>query len=51
MEYYKDDFHWNPKAKVPLRIVIVGAGIAGLVAAIGILADAAFIYQDLRLQP
>ncbi|KAI9810901.1 MAG: hypothetical protein M1827_005760 [Pycnora praestabilis] len=36
MEYFQDDMEWNPKAEKPLRIIIVGAGIAGLVAGIGL---------------
>lgn len=35
MEYFKDDFKLEFKAKKPLRIIIVGAGIAGLTAGIG----------------
>lgn len=35
MEHFKDDFAWNFKAKKSLRIIIVGAGIAGLTAGIG----------------
>ena len=35
MEHIKHDLEWNLKAETPLRIIIVGAGIAGLVAAIG----------------
>ncbi|MCJ1484234.1 hypothetical protein MMC06_004402 [Schaereria dolodes] len=36
MEHIKHDLEWNLKAETPLRIIIVGAGIAGLVAAIGL---------------
>ena len=36
MECYQDDFKWNFKAKKSLRVIIVGAGIAGLATAIGI---------------
>ena len=35
MEHFKDDFDWGFKAKKSLRIIIVGAGIAGLTAGIG----------------
>ena len=37
MEYFKDDLKWNPKAETPLRVIIVGAGVAGLAAGIGII--------------
>lgn len=36
MDYFKDDLKWDSKAKSPLRIIIVGAGIAGLTAGIGV---------------
>ena len=35
MEYFRDDFQWDPETSSPLKIIIVGAGIAGLAAAIG----------------
>ena len=35
MEFFKDDFKWPFKAKKSFRIIIVGAGIAGLTAGIG----------------
>ena len=35
MEHFKDDFDWGFKANKSLRIIIVGAGIAGLAAGIG----------------
>ena len=37
MEYFKDDFNWDFKAKKSFRVIIVGAGIAGLAAGIGTL--------------
>ncbi|KAF2084975.1 FAD/NAD(P)-binding domain-containing protein [Saccharata proteae CBS 121410] len=36
MEYFKDNLDWNPKAETPLRIIIVGAGIAGLTTGIAL---------------
>lgn len=36
METFRDDLNWDFKAAKPLKIIIVGAGIAGLVAAIGL---------------
>lgn len=38
-KYHKDDFNWDCKAKVPLKVIIVGAGIAGLTAGIGTVED------------
>ena len=35
MEYFTDDFQWDFKANKSVRIIIVGAGIAGLAACIG----------------
>jgi hypothetical protein len=35
MEFFQDDLGWNAKAKRRFRIIIVGAGIGGLSAAIG----------------
>lgn len=35
MEYFKDDLKWKFEAKRSLRVIIVGAGIAGLAAGIG----------------
>lgn len=35
MEYYQDNWHLDAKPEKKLRVVIVGAGIAGLVAGIG----------------
>lgn len=37
MESFKDDLNWEYKAKKSFRIIIVGAGIAGLAAGIGML--------------
>lgn len=34
-KYHNDDFEWDCKAKVPLKVLIVGAGVAGLTAGIG----------------
>ena len=34
MEYYEDDLKWDFKAKKSFRVIIVGAGIAGLTAGI-----------------
>ncbi|OCK86981.1 FAD/NAD(P)-binding domain-containing protein [Cenococcum geophilum 1.58] len=36
MEFFQDDLNWNAKAKRRFRIIIVGAGIGGLSAAIGL---------------
>ncbi|KAK4684198.1 microfibrillar-associated protein 1, partial [Tremellales sp. Uapishka_1] len=36
METYRDDLNWDFKAVKPLKITIVGAGIAGLAAAVGL---------------
>ena len=35
MEYFKDDLKWEFKARKTFRVIIVGAGIAGLAAGIG----------------
>jgi len=35
MEYFKDDLNWDFKSKKTFRIIIVGAGVAGLATAIG----------------
>ena len=35
MEYFKNDFNREFKAKKSIRIIIIGAGIAGLAASIG----------------
>ena len=35
MEHFKDDLNWDFKANKSLRVIIVGAGIAGLAAGIG----------------
>ena len=35
MEYFNDDLKWEFKARKTFRVIIVGAGIAGLVASIG----------------
>ena len=40
MEFFKDTFCPLPKTNSPLHILIIGAGIAGLTAAIGFLAPA-----------
>lgn len=36
MEHFKDDLEWSGKGNISLRIIIVGAGIAGLTAGIGL---------------
>lgn len=36
MENFQDDFSWSFTAKKPLRVIIVGAGIAGLSVALGL---------------
>ena len=35
MEHFKDDLQWDFKAHKSFRVIIVGAGIAGLTAGIG----------------
>ena len=35
MEHFEDDLQWDFKANKSFRVIIVGAGIAGLTAAIG----------------
>ena len=35
MEHFKDDFNWGFNANRSFRVIIVGAGIAGLAAGIG----------------
>ena len=35
MDYFRDDFKWDFKANRSFRVIIVGAGIAGLAAGIG----------------
>lgn len=37
MEHFKDDLNWDFMAKKSFRVIIVGAGIAGLAAGIGTL--------------
>lgn len=36
----KDEIKWDYKAKKPFRVIIVGAGVAGLAAGIGVLTPA-----------
>jgi len=36
MDTYQDDFQWSFKAKRPLKVIVVGAGIAGLSVALGL---------------
>jgi len=36
MNTFKDDLDWSFKAVQPLKVIIVGAGIAGLASAIGL---------------
>ncbi|KAJ9206566.1 hypothetical protein DTO164E3_807 [Paecilomyces variotii] len=36
MDTYQDDFKWSFQAKRPLRVIVVGAGIAGLSVALGL---------------
>ncbi|KAL2044757.1 hypothetical protein N7G274_002532 [Stereocaulon virgatum] len=36
MEHFIDDLNWDFKSKNSLRVIIVGAGIAGLAAGIGL---------------
>ncbi|KAI9678747.1 MAG: hypothetical protein M1817_005804 [Caeruleum heppii] len=36
MEFFQDDFHWTSQAREPLHFVVVGAGIGGLTAGIGL---------------
>jgi 2-polyprenyl-6-methoxyphenol hydroxylase-like FAD-dependent oxidoreductase len=35
MDGIRDDFRWEPKITKPLKVIVVGAGMAGLTAAIG----------------
>ena len=35
MEFFKDDLDWDYTAKKRFRVIVVGAGIAGLTVAIG----------------
>lgn len=36
MDTYQDDFKWSFEAKRPLKVIVVGAGIAGLSVALGL---------------
>lgn len=36
MESFQDDFNWSFKAKHPFKVIVVGAGIAGLTVALGL---------------
>lgn len=45
MEYYRDNWAGAPKPEKKLRILVVGAGIAGLTAAIGSHVDVASLLQ------
>jgi salicylate hydroxylase len=36
MNTFKDDLKWSLRAHTPLKVIIVGGGIAGLAAAIGL---------------
>ncbi|KAJ5323462.1 salicylate hydroxylase [Penicillium atrosanguineum] len=36
MDTFQDDFDWSFKAKHPFKVIVVGAGIAGLAVALGL---------------
>ena len=36
MEFFKDDLKWKPNSEKKLKAIIVGAGIGGLAAGVGL---------------